>query len=108
MTTSIVSTIRIDGHDLQWAKRLGEGGFAGCLRFLFGTRAKCEREVLNRGSVAADRVTSNLEYLVVGSLVEPTWAHTSYGRKIEKAIEYIDKGCGIAIISERQWIEALK
>jgi hypothetical protein len=53
-------------------------------------------------------VTSNLEYLVVGSLVEPTWAHTSYGRKIEKAIEYIDKGCGIAIISERQWIEALK
>lgn len=77
-------------------------------RFLFGTRAKCEREVLNRGSVAADRVTSNLEYLVVGSLVEPTWAHTSYGRKIEKAIEYIDKGCGISIISERQWIEALK
>jgi len=27
-----VSTIRIDGHDLQWAKRLGEGGFAGRLQ----------------------------------------------------------------------------
>lgn len=77
-------------------------------RFLFGTRAKCEREVLNRGSIASDRVTSNLEYLVVGSMIEPSWAHTSYGRKIEKAIEYIDKGHGIAIISERQWTEALK
>ncbi|MCK9988846.1 MAG: hypothetical protein AzoDbin1_05318 [Azoarcus sp.] len=77
-------------------------------RFLFGTRAKCEREVLNRGSIATDRVTGNLEYLVVGSVIEPSWAHTSYGRKIEKAIDYIDKGHGIAIVSERQWIEALR
>jgi len=77
-------------------------------RFLFGTRANCEREILNRGCVAADRVSSKLEYLVIGSLIEPSWAHTSYGRKIEKAIEYINKGHGIAIVSERQWIEAMK
>ena len=32
MTTSIVSTVELDGHDPQWAKRSGEGGFAG--RFL--------------------------------------------------------------------------
>lgn len=76
-------------------------------KFLFGTRANCEREILKRGSVAVDAVTSKLEYLVVGSMIEPSWAHTSYGRKIEKAIDYINKGHGIAIISERQWVEAL-
>lgn len=76
-------------------------------RFLFGTRASCEREILKRGSIAVDNVSSKLEYLVVGSLIEPSWAHTSYGRKIEKAIDYNNKGHGIALISEHQWIEAL-
>ncbi len=76
-------------------------------RFLFGTRANCEREILKRGSTAVDSVNSKLEYLVIGTLIEPSWAHTSYGRKIEKAIDFINKGHGIAIISERQWIEAL-
>jgi hypothetical protein len=33
VTKSIVSAIKIDGHDLQWAKPLEEGGFAGRLRF---------------------------------------------------------------------------
>ncbi len=76
-------------------------------KFLFGTRAACEREILSRGSIAVDGVSSRLEYLVVGSLIESSWAHTSYGRKIEKAIDYISKGHGIAIISERQWTEAI-
>lgn len=76
-------------------------------RFIFGTRANCEREIIKRGSMAVDGITSKLEYLVVGSLIEPSWAHTSYGRKIEKAIDYIAKGHGISIISEHQWVEAL-
>lgn len=75
--------------------------------FLYGTRADCERAILRRGSIARDRVTSTLEYLVVGSLIEPSWSHTSYGRKIEAAIHHINKGHGIAIVSERQWTEAL-
>lgn len=76
-------------------------------KFLFGTRAACERAILNRGSIPLDGVSTKLEYLVVGSLIEPSWAHTSYGRKIEKALDYNNKGHGIAIISERQWTEAI-
>lgn len=75
--------------------------------FLYGTRATCERAILDRGSIVRDSISRNLEYLVVGSLIEPSWAHTSYGRKIEKAIDYINKGYGIAIVSERQWTQAL-
>src|SRR5690606_7766731 len=76
-------------------------------KFLFGTRANCERAVLQRNAIAVDNVTRNLEYLVVGSLVEPSWKHTSYGRKIERAMELIDEGNGLAIVSERQWTAAL-
>lgn len=75
--------------------------------FLYGTRADCERAILKRGCLVRDSITRNLEYLVVGSLIEPSWAHSTYGRKIEKAIDYINKGYGIAIVSERQWTEAL-
>lgn len=75
--------------------------------FLYGTRADCERAILKHGCVVRDSVSRNLEYLVVGSLIERSWAHTAYGRKIEKAIDYINKGYGIAIVSERQWTEAL-
>lgn len=75
--------------------------------FLYGTRATCERAILQRGSIVRDGITRNLEYLVVGSLIEPSWTHTSYGRKIEKAVDYINKGHGIAIVSERQWTQAL-
>ena len=31
ITTSMVSAIEFEGHDLQWAKQTAEGGFAGCL-----------------------------------------------------------------------------
>ena len=31
ISTSIVSTIELDGHDLQWDKQTAEGGFAGGL-----------------------------------------------------------------------------
>ncbi len=30
-------------------------------------------------------VRTNLDYLVIGTLVSPNWANSSYGRKVEKA-----------------------
>lgn len=84
-------------------------GYTFCLtgRFLFGARADCERAVIERGGSIADRVTTKLDYLVVGSMVEPAWANTTYGRKIERALDYNAKGHGIAIVPEREWHTAL-
>ncbi|GLR13284.1 hypothetical protein GCM10007907_20740 [Chitinimonas prasina] len=99
-----VAAIPYDDDPSVWIE-----GYTFCLtgRFLFGNRADCERAVLSRGGFIADSVTTKLDYLVVGSMVEPTWANTTYGRKIEKALDYNDKGHGIAIVPEKDWHAAL-
>ncbi|MCX7206529.1 MAG: BRCT domain-containing protein [Proteobacteria bacterium] len=75
--------------------------------FYFGTRANCERATEKHRAMTKSNVSQSIDYLVIGSQINPDWAHTSFGRKIESAISYIEKGHGIAIISEQQWTEAL-
>lgn len=75
--------------------------------FLFGTRAACERITLKAGGIAVDAVTRRTDFLVVGTRVSPDWAHTSFGRKIQKAAELQEAGHPIEIISERRWVEAM-
>lgn len=76
-------------------------------QFYYGTRAACERAVLKRGAIAVDNVTSRLDYLVVGSIIEPTWANTTFGRKIQLAVQRQEKFGQPAIITEKQWAEAI-
>jgi len=76
--------------------------------FLFGSREDCIRETTARSADVNERVTGALDYLVVGTLVESSWAHSSYGRKLEKALAYREKGHAITILSERQWAQALE
>lgn len=77
-------------------------------RFTWGSRATCERMTLALHATVVDNVTQRLDYLVVGSLIEPQWAHTTFGRKIQKALSYKEDGHDITIISERQWIAAIE
>jgi NAD-dependent DNA ligase len=76
-------------------------------QFIFGTRANCERAVLKLGGMPIDNITKRLNYLVIGTMIEPHWINTTYGRKIEKAVSYRDEGCDLVIVSERQWTAAL-
>jgi NAD-dependent DNA ligase len=76
--------------------------------FLFGTRAACERLTLKAGGMPVDAVTRKTDFLVIGTRVSPNWAHTSFGRKIQKAAELQEAGHLIEIISERRWIEAIQ
>lgn len=73
--------------------------------FLFGTRASCERLTLKAGGMPVDAITKKTDILVVGTRVSPNWAHSSFGRKIQKAMELQENGHSIEIISERRWIE---
>jgi hypothetical protein len=52
--------------------------------------------------------TRDLNYLVVGSYAEPAWAHQSYGRKIEAALELKFHGSNCKIISEERWTKSLQ
>lgn len=76
-------------------------------QFLYGTRKKCEQAVAELGGRALSSVRQDLDYLVIGELASRDWAHSSHGRKIEKAKTYQQKGCSIAIVSEQVWIHAL-
>lgn len=75
--------------------------------FVFGTRAACERLTLSAGGSVADAVSKNVDILVIGTLVSPAWHQTSYGRKIERAMQLQEAGHPIEIISEARWVAAL-
>lgn len=75
--------------------------------FAFGTRSKCEKLTEQIGGVLYASVSKKVAYLVVGSHVSPSWANTSYGLKIKKAMELRSLGHDIAIIHESRWLDAV-
>lgn len=74
----------------------------------YGTRRQCHGATEGLGGVIASSVTKDLDYLVLGSYVTDSWAHESFGRKIEKAAQYRDSGLPLRIVSEEHWVIAGK
>ncbi|ROO37220.1 BRCT domain-containing protein [Salinisphaera orenii] len=68
-----------------------------------GTRKDCQKAVEHLGGHNIANVTKKLNYLVLGSYVTDSWAHETFGRKIEKAMDYRDLGVPLAIITEEHW-----
>lgn len=73
----------------------------------FGPRKDCELLVIERGGVIGNSVSKKVHFLVVGSVGNDQWLHSSYGTKIKKAVELRNSGVPIAIISETHWQEVL-
>ncbi len=76
--------------------------------FIFGTRTACSDWTQIYGGVVKSTVSQKLDYLVIGSMASQYWINTSYGRKIEHAVELQQNGAGLLIVSEEQWLAALK
>ena len=79
--------------------------FAFTGTFAYGGRSDCERAVHRRGGECIGNVRKDLDYLVLGRYVTPGWVHESWGRKIEKAIAYRERGLPVAIVGELHWRE---
>lgn len=75
--------------------------------FLAGGRAWCETKTALRGGFVVANVVEALDYLVIGSKVTGTWANSSYGRKIEKALHFKSHGSAVKIVSEVTWLKYL-
>ncbi|MGB9669941.1 MAG: BRCT domain-containing protein [Halothiobacillaceae bacterium] len=73
----------------------------------FGPRKECQRIVLDRGGEIAKGVSKKVHYLVIGSVGNEQWRHSSYGLKIMKAVELREAGVPIAIVGEEHWQRAL-
>lgn len=70
----------------------------------FGTRRQCQEAIESLGGLNAKGVSKTLDYLVLGTYVTDSWAHESFGRKIEKAMEYRESGLPLAIVTEEHWL----
>lgn len=70
----------------------------------FGTRRQCQEVIESLGGVNAKSVNKSLNYLVLGTYVTDSWAHETFGRKIEKAMEYRENGVPLVIVTEQHWI----
>lgn len=89
--------------ELIWADRLFV--FTGTMAY--GPRKVCQALVEERGGLIAGSVTKKAHYLIVGSIGNEQWRHSSYGLKIMKAVELREAGASIAIIGEESWQQAL-
>ncbi|MBY0509222.1 MAG: BRCT domain-containing protein [Rhodospirillaceae bacterium] len=91
------------------APAISFGGARFCFTgtFAYGSRKDCEAVVVERGS-AVSSLTKATRYLVIGIYATDSWAHSSYGRKIEKALEMKSKNIPILIIGETHWADALE
>lgn len=89
--------------DLDWLNRVFL--FTGIMAY--GPRKDCESLVVERGGVIGNSVSKKIHFLVVGSVGNDQWLHSSYGTKIKKAVELRNSGVPIAIISEKHWTQVL-
>lgn len=71
--------------------------------FTTGPRKQLEQIVVDLGGVMHSNVTKDTNYLIIGDIGSQDWAHSSFGRKIEKAIGLREKGTGISIVIESHW-----
>lgn len=76
-------------------------------KFVFGSRSKVERAIVERGGAIAGVPTKKTNFLVVGSLASRDWATTTYGRKIEAALALQASGMPIVIVGEATLVAAL-
>jgi len=74
--------------------------------FMFGARKDCKKAIENAGGFETS-LKAVTDYLVIGNYATDSWVHSSYGRKIEKAVDMKEKGHHIKIISESHWASLL-
>ncbi|MGF6489285.1 NAD-dependent DNA ligase [Pseudomonas frederiksbergensis] len=88
---------------LSWADRMFL--FTGIMAY--GPRKECESLIIERGGLIGGSVSKKIHYLVVGSIGNDQWLHSTYGTKIKRAVELRESGVPIAIISEEYWQKVL-
>ena len=89
--------------DLVWDGRMFV--FTGVMAF--GLRKDCQALVEERGGLIGGGVSKKVHYLVVGSVGNEQWRHSTYGAKIMKAVELREAGASIAIMGENHWQKVL-
>lgn len=107
-TGSSSPTVAALPYDDDATLRIAGAGICHTGEFLFGTRSACERLTEQAGGTPLAAVSKKTTYLVIGTHVSPAWVNTSYGRKIEQAMQMKEAGHPIRIIAEQRWLDACR
>lgn len=98
-----------DVHPLHFVAIEPEGFSHDGLRICFtgtfdkGSRKEVEAIAQALGASTKKDVSKSIDCLIIGTQVSPDWISTSYGRKIQKAIELRDSGHPLVIMTEKYW-----
>ena len=76
-------------------------------KFLLGSRAECEAIITSKGGRSQKSLTLETDYLIVGGKLSPSWAHETYGRKIENALMNKLDGRPVALVAEEDWMSTI-
>lgn len=101
-------TTRLPLDDPPPALRFAGQTYVFTGKFAFGTRTACEQAVAVRGGQCAKSVSQKIDVLVIGTLGNEDWAHSSHGRKIEQAVHYREAGVPVQIVAESHWVTSLR
>lgn len=82
-------------------------GFVLTGTFEFGSRSDVKCAIESRGGAVAGAVSGRTNYVIVGEVGSRDWVHSSYGRKIQYAVELRAQGGYVAIVPERHWATSL-
>jgi len=82
--------------------------FALTGNFSHAKRKDVEKLILENGGFVKKNANSNCHYLVIGEIGSGAWIHSSFGRKIEEAVNVRDAGHPIVIITEEYFFKVLK
>lgn len=91
------------------AEKDPEIDFKGKTFCFTGPAKTAKRDVLaeivrEMGGGFINRIVDHLDYLIIGSYSSPAWVYSTYGRKIEKAIDMQKKNMHVKIIMEDDFI----
>lgn len=75
--------------------------------FAFGSRKAVTAAIDDRGGSVKSSVSGKTDYLVIGHLGSSDWRHSSFGSKIQNAIDLKSGGASIAIVTEGHWFNFL-
>lgn len=75
--------------------------FTGIL--VMGPKQRCREIIEERGGIFHQQVQPETDYLVIGALGSPYWAHSTHGEKVEIVLANRDSGGSTAIVSEEHW-----
>ena len=72
-------------------------------KFVTGSRSDVTEIIEANGGTINRNLIKKTDYLIIGEIGSREWIHSTFGRKIEKAVEFNQQGCSISIISEEHW-----